>query len=94
MGPEVAILDHMIFTVDAKETHPVDEELKKALEAMAAKIAELEAKIAGAEAKAGDEEVEVKAEGSRTRTRPRPIRRPLATKTPRRPVKRPRPWTP
>lgn len=48
MGPEVSILDQMTFTVDAKETPPVDEELKKALEAMAAKIAELEAKIAGA----------------------------------------------
>lgn len=56
MGPEVSILDQMTFTVDAKETTPVDEELKKALEAMAAKIAELEAKIAGTEAKVGDEE--------------------------------------
>ena len=62
MGPEVSILDQMTFTVDAKETTPVDEELKKALEAMAAKIAEIEAKVAGAEAKAGDEEIEVKAE--------------------------------
>ena len=73
MGPEVSILDQMTFTVDAKETTPVDEELKKAMEAMAAKIAELEAKIAGTEAKVGDEEtppaeevvdeeVEVKAE--------------------------------
>ena len=40
MGPEVSILDQMTFTVDAKETTPVDEEMKKALEAMAAKIAE------------------------------------------------------
>lgn len=56
MGPEVSILDQMTFTVDAKETTPVDEELKKALEAMAAKIAELEAKIVGTEAKVGDEE--------------------------------------
>ena len=66
MGPEVSILDQMTFTVDAKETTPVDEELKKALEAMAAKIAELEAKIDGAAAKVGDEETppapEVKAE--------------------------------
>lgn len=66
MGPEVSILDQMTFTVDAKETTPVDEELKKAMEAMAAKIAELEAKIAGTEAKVGDEETppapEVKAE--------------------------------
>ena len=58
MGPEVSILDQMTFTVDAKETTPVDEELKKAMEAMAAKIAELEAKIDGAAAKAGDEEEE------------------------------------
>lgn len=56
MGPEVSILDQMTFTVDAKETTPVDEELKKAMEAMAAKIAELEAKIDGAAAKVGDEE--------------------------------------
>lgn len=66
MGPEVSILDQMTFTVDAKETTPVDEELKKAMEAMAAKIAELEAKIDGAAAKVGDEETppapEVKAE--------------------------------
>ena len=56
MGPEVSILDQMTFTVDAKETTPVDEEQKKAMEAMAAKIAELEAKIDGAAAKVGDEE--------------------------------------
>lgn len=62
MGPEVSILDQMTFTVDAKETTPVDEELKKALEAMAAKIAELEAKIAGAEAKVGDEDTPPPAE--------------------------------
>lgn len=62
MGPEVSILDQMTFTVDAKETTPVDEELKKAMEAMAAKIAELEAKIAGAEAKAGDEDTPPPAE--------------------------------
>ena len=58
MGPEVSILDQMTFTVDAKETTPVDEELKKAMEAMAAKIAELEAKIDGAAAKVGDEETQ------------------------------------
>ena len=62
MGPEVSILDQMTFTVDAKETTPVDEELKKAMEAMAAKIAELEAKIAGAEVKAGDEDTPPPAE--------------------------------
>lgn len=62
MGPEVSILDQMTFTVDAKETTPVDEELKKAMEAMAAKIAELEAKIDGAAAKVGDEETPPPAE--------------------------------
>lgn len=44
MGPEVAILDHrMVITVDAKETLPVDEELKAALAAIVARLDKLEA---------------------------------------------------
>lgn len=43
MGPEVAILDHMVITVDAKETLPVDEELKAALAAIVARLDALEA---------------------------------------------------
>lgn len=44
MGPEVAILDHLTFAVDAKELEPVDEELKKLLEAIMARLDKLEAK--------------------------------------------------
>lgn len=62
MGPEVAILDRMTFTADAKETSPVDEELKKALEAMAATIADLSTRLSAMEGKDEDEEAEVKVE--------------------------------
>lgn len=44
MGPEVAILDHLTFAVDAKELEPVDEELKKLLEGIMARLDKLEAK--------------------------------------------------
>lgn len=43
MGPTVSILDHMVITVDAKETIPVDPELKAALEAIAGRLDKLEA---------------------------------------------------
>lgn len=43
MGPEVSILDHMTFTVDAKETTPVDEQLAAILEAIKALTARVEA---------------------------------------------------
>lgn len=43
MGREVSVLDHMIFTVDAKETNPVDPELKALLESIAARLDKLEA---------------------------------------------------
>jgi len=44
MGPEVAILDHLTFAVDAKELTPVDEELKALLAAIVARLDKLEAK--------------------------------------------------
>jgi len=47
MGPDVRVLDHMVFTADAKEISPVDEELKKMLADLAARIAKLEAGEAG-----------------------------------------------
>lgn len=44
MGPQVAILDHMVFTVDAKELEPaMDEELKAMLAAIVARLEKLEA---------------------------------------------------
>lgn len=44
MGPSVAILDQMTFTVDAKEQKPaMDEEIKQALAAIAARLDKLEA---------------------------------------------------
>jgi uncharacterized protein len=56
MGPQVAILDHMVFTVDAKELEPaMDEELKAMLAAIVARLDKLEAGET-AEAAAGDEE--------------------------------------
>jgi len=55
MGPQVAILDHMVFTVDAKELEPaMDEELKAMLAAIVARLEKLEA-METAEA-AGDED--------------------------------------
>lgn len=66
MGPEVAILDHlMVITVDAKETLPVDEDLKAALAAIVARLDKLEAAGASedeeAAKKAADEEAAKKA---------------------------------
>lgn len=43
MGPDIRVLDHMTFTVDAKEFQPVDEELKQALAAIMARLDKLEA---------------------------------------------------
>lgn len=43
MGPEVSILDHLTFAVDAKELVPVDEELKKMLAEILARLDKLEA---------------------------------------------------
>lgn len=43
MGPDIRVLDHMTFTVDAKEFQPVDEELKAALAAIMARLDKLEA---------------------------------------------------
>lgn len=43
MGKDVAVLDHLIFTVDAKENTPVDEELKALLQSIAARLDKLEA---------------------------------------------------
>lgn len=76
MGPEVSILDQMTFTVDAKETTPVDEEMKAALAAIVARLDKLEsernADDEDIEAKAEevvDEEVEVKAEDEEAETK-------------------------
>lgn len=69
MGPEVAILDHlMVITVDAKETLPVDEELKAALAAIVERLTKLEAAAKpsedeGEEPKATDEEPKAEDEG-------------------------------
>lgn len=43
MGPDVSVLDHLIFTVDAKEQMPVDEETKALLQSIAARLDKLEA---------------------------------------------------
>lgn len=57
MGPEVAILDHlMVITVDAKETLPVDEELKAALAAIVARLDKLEKERDDADSRADDED--------------------------------------
>lgn len=57
MGPEVAILDHlMVITVDAKETLPVDEELKAALAAIVTRLDKLEKERDDADSRADDEE--------------------------------------
>lgn len=58
MGPEVSILDHLTFAVDAKELMPVDEELKKMLEAIMTRLDALEA---AAKPAASDEDPEKKA---------------------------------
>lgn len=45
MGPEVSILDHLTFAVDAKELEPaMDEELKKLLDTILARLDAIEAK--------------------------------------------------
>ena len=49
MGPDVRVLDTMSFTADAKETAPVDEELKKVLAEIMARLAKLEAGEVGEE---------------------------------------------
>lgn len=49
MGPDVSVLDHLVFTVDAKETMPVDEELKALLTSIAARLDKLEAAAAPVE---------------------------------------------
>lgn len=54
MGPEVSILDHLTFAVDAKELRPVDEKLEEILAALAAMSARLDA----VEAKTKEPEVE------------------------------------
>lgn len=61
MGPDVRVLDHMVFTADAKEISPVDEELKKVLDAMAATVKDLGERMAKLEtpAAAGDEDAPV-----------------------------------
>jgi len=64
MGPQVAILDHMTFTVDAKEHMPaMDETIKKALDAitqMGTALDAMNARLGQLEAKDADmEEAEV-----------------------------------
>lgn len=49
MGPDVSVLDHLVFTVDAKETMPVDEETKALLLSIAARLDKLEAAAAPVE---------------------------------------------
>lgn len=56
MGPQVAILDQMTFTVDAKEQKPaMDEDIKQMLAAIVARLDKLESHEA-AEAEAGSDE--------------------------------------
>ena len=55
MGPDVRVLDHMVFTADAKEISPVDEEMKKMLAELVARVAKLEAGEVG-EKPAADED--------------------------------------
>lgn len=57
MGHDVRVLDHMSFTVDAKEILPVDEELKEMLASIAARLDKLEA-AENKEAPAADETAE------------------------------------
>jgi hypothetical protein len=56
MGPGVRVMDHMVFTADAKEILPVDEELKKVLDAMAATVKDLSDRMAKLETPAADED--------------------------------------
>ena len=49
-------MDHMVFTADAKENLPVDEELKKVLDAMAATVKDLSERMAKLETPAADED--------------------------------------
>lgn len=57
MGPEVSILDQLTFTVDAKELTPVDEQLQKIMDALAALSARLDAvEAAKVEETGGDEQ--------------------------------------
>lgn len=46
MGPSVAVLDQMVFTVDAKEQEPAMDEIKEMLAALAARMDALEAAVA------------------------------------------------
>src|ERR1044072_8789161 len=46
MGPDVSVLDHLVFTVDAKETTSVDEELKKLLAPVMDSLEKLTASVA------------------------------------------------
>lgn len=82
MGPEVAILDRMTFTADAKEQPPVDEELKAMLVAIMARLEKLEAAApevkeevkveddeTEAETKVADEETETKVEDEEVETK-------------------------
>lgn len=55
MGPDVRVLDHMVFTADAKEISPVDEDMKKMLAELVARVAKLEAGEVG-EKPTGDED--------------------------------------
>lgn len=56
MGPDIRVLDHMTFTVDAKEFQPVDEELKQALAAIMARLDKLEAAAPSDEPPAADDD--------------------------------------
>lgn len=56
MGREVAILDQLTFTVDAKEISPVEEKLAEILEALAALSARMDALEAAKPAVADEEE--------------------------------------
>jgi hypothetical protein len=49
-------MDHMVFTADAKEILPVDEELKKVLDAMAATVKDMGERLAKLETPAADED--------------------------------------
>lgn len=56
MGPDVRVLDHMVFTADAKEISPVDEEMKKMLAELVARVAKLEAGEVGEKPAVQDED--------------------------------------
>lgn len=61
MGKEVSILDHMVFTVDAKEQSAMDEEMRKAIAAMMEKLESLSGRIDAIEGAEKKPEVTVKA---------------------------------